>query len=102
MSRASSILDDKLFSFLVEDDKLFAVFGDENTTVDNIKVYVGEADTSLIKFEKTKKFSYENFASVIKSYNQMEGITYIQIMADKIYLTNIDGDIITTTIIRSK
>lgn len=102
MSRASSILDDKSFKLVSEDNNVFAIFGDETNTVDNIKILIGKTIEGIRFPNITAKFSFEDFQSVLKSYSLMEGKTYIQFFQDKIYFSNTDDRLITSTIIRAK
>ena len=102
MSRASSILDEKQFKFVIEEDKLYAVFGEDSLSTDNIKILIGMFNSDLSSMSESQPFPFESFSAVLKNYNNMSGQNYFNISPALISVTNVDDKLITTTIIRTR
>ena len=100
VSRAVSILDDKQFKLKIEENDVYVLIGDETKSVDNIKIKLGETNTT--DFEESNLISFDYFNAIYKSFEKMSGTNYIKIYQDKIIFTNRDEDCSVSVILRAK
>lgn len=99
ISKASSIMDDKQFRFKVEDNQLYAIIGDEEKSIDAIRILVG---TSELDNFTTNLISFEYFNVLYKSYMKMKGETFIKLYTDKVTFCNKEDAMTVTSILRTK